>query len=281
MPDRYAVIGNPIAHSKSPRIHAAFAHQTGQDLTYGRILGHPGGFADEVRRFFADGGRGLNVTVPFKEQAWALVDESSPRAQTAGAVNTLIPLASGRLRGDNTDGVGLVRDLGANHGFRFTGRRVLLLGAGGASRGVLRPLLETGLRELVIANRTASKAFDLAESAAALGPVWGSGLADLGAIANDGFDLIINATSAGLAGEAPALPEGSLVPGGWTYDMLYGDQPTDFCRWGESQGASRVLDGLGMLVEQAAESFWLWRGLRPETAPVIAMLRQPKADEPI
>jgi shikimate dehydrogenase len=281
MADRYAVIGNPIAHSKSPRIHAAFARQTGQDLTYGRILGHPDGFADEVRRFFADGGRGLNVTVPFKEQAWALVDERSPRAETAGAVNTLIPLHDERLRGDNTDGVGLVRDLGVNHGFRFTGRRVLLLGAGGASRGVLRPLLETGLGELVIANRTASKALDLAESAVALGPARGSGLADLGAIANGGFDLIVNGTSAGLAGEIPALPEGCLAPDGWMYDMLYGDQPTAFCRWGVTQGAARVLDGLGMLVEQAAESFWLWRGLRPETAPVIAMLREPRSDEPI
>ena len=280
MADRYAVIGNPIAHSKSPRIHAAFARQTGQDLTYGRILGHPDGFADEVRRFFADGGRGLNVTVPFKEQAWALVDERSPRAQTAGAVNTLIPLHDGRLRGDNTDGVGLVRDLGVNHGFRFTGRRVLLLGAGGASRGVLRPLLEKGLKELVIANRTASKALDLAESAAALGPVRGSGLADLGAIAYGGFDLIVNGTSAGLAGEVPALPEACLATDGWIYDMLYGDQPTAFCRWGVTQGAARVLDGLGMLVEQAAESFWLWRGLRPETAPVIARLRQPRSDEP-
>ena len=271
--DRYAVIGNPIAHSKSPRIHAAFARQTGQDLTYGRILGHPDGFADEMRRFFADGGRGLNVTVPFKEQAWALVDEHSPRALTAGAVNTLIPLRDGRLRGDNTDGVGLVRDLVINHGFRFTGRRVLLLGAGGASRGVLRPLLETGLKELVIANRTASKALDLAESAAALGPVRGSGLADLGAIAYGGFDLIVNATSAGLAGKVPALPEACLATDGWIYDMLYGDQPTAFCRWGVTQGAARVLDGLGMLVEQAAESFWLWRGVRPKTGPVMALLR--------
>lgn len=275
MSDRYAVIGNPIAHSKSPLIHAAFARQTGQDLTYGRILGHPGAFVDEVRAFFADGGRGLNITVPFKEQAWALADERSPRAETAGAVNTLIPLAQGGLRGDNTDGVGLVRDLRSNHGFVFTGRRVLLLGAGGASRGVLRPLLETGLSELVIANRTPAKALDLAASATSLGPVQGCGLADLGAIANDGFDLIVNGTSAGLSGETPALPAGCLAPHGWTYDMLYGDQPTAFCRWGSSQGAARVLDGLGMLVEQAAESFWLWRGLRPETAPVIAMLRGP------
>ncbi|MGE5155454.1 MAG: shikimate dehydrogenase [Bdellovibrio bacteriovorus] len=281
MSDRYAVIGNPIAHSKSPAIHAAFARQTRQDLTYGRILGHPDAFSDEVRRFFADGGRGLNVTVPFKEQAWALVDERSSRAETAGAVNTLIPLSEGRLRGDNTDGVGLVRDLGVNHGFAFADRRILLLGAGGASRGVLRPLLETGLRELVIANRTASKALDLAASAADLGPVRGTGLDDLGAIANGGFDLIVNGTSAGLAGETPALPSRCLAPGGWVYDMLYGDQPTPFCRWGSSQGAAQVLDGLGMLVEQAAESFWLWRGLRPETGPVIAMLRQPRSHEPL
>jgi len=279
MSDRYAVIGNPVAHSKSPLIHAAFARQTGQALTYGRILGHPEGFADEVRRFFADGGRGLNVTVPFKEQAWALVDERSPRAETAGAVNTLIPLGNGRLRGDNTDGVGLVRDLGSNQGFQFTGRRVLLLGAGGASRGVLRPLLETGLRELVIANRTAAKALALAAAAAHLGPVRGCGLCDLGPIVNGGFDLIVNGTSAGLSGEVPALPDGCLVPGGWTYDMLYGDAPTPFCRWGVSHGAAQSLDGLGMLVEQAAESFWLWRGLRPQTEPVIALLRNPKVGE--
>ena len=273
MPDRYAVIGNPIAHSKSPLIHCAFARQTGQDLTYGRILGHPDGFAEEVRRFFADGGRGLNVTVPFKEQAWALVDERSPPAETAGAVNTLIPLPGGRLRGDNTDGVGLVRDLEINHGFRLSGRRVLLLGAGGAARGVLRPLLETGLEELVIANRTAAKALELAASAVALGPVRGCGLADLGAIAKGGFGLIVNGTSAGLSGAVPDLPTNCLAPGAWVYDMLYGDGPTAFCRWGASQGAAQALDGLGMLVEQAAESFWLWRGVRPETAPVIALLR--------
>lgn len=280
MPDRYAVIGNPIDHSKSPLIHAAFARQTGQDLTYGRILGHPEDFAAEVRRFFADGGRGLNVTVPFKEQAWALVDERSPRAETAGAVNTLIPLPGGRLRGDNTDGVGLVRDLGVNHGFQLTGRRILLLGAGGASRGVLRPLLETGPRELVIANRTAAKALELAAAAVELGPVRGCGLSDLGTIANGGFDLIVNGTSAGLSGAVPALPEGCLVPGGWTYDMLYGDAPTAFCLWGASHGAVLTLDGLGMLVEQAAESFRLWRGLRPETAPVIALLRHPERGDP-
>jgi shikimate dehydrogenase len=278
MSDRYAVIGNPIAHSKSPQIHGAFARQTGQDLTYGRLLGHADRFAEEVRRFFAEGGRGLNVTVPFKESAWGLADLRTPRAETAGAVNTLIPLSDGRLRGDNTDGVGLVRDLALNHGFAFRGKRVLLLGAGGASRGVLRPLLETRLAQLVIANRTPSKALDLAGSAAALGPVRGCGLADLGDIVNDGFDLIVNGTSAGLAGEVPSLSEGCLVIGGWTYDMLYGDRPTPFCQWGASRGAARALDGLGMLVEQAAESFWMWRGVRPETRPVIEMLRHPDRD---
>lgn len=270
MSARYAVIGNPIAHSKSPLIHNAFARETGQDLVYERILGHLDGFEGDVRGFFAAGGGGLNVTVPFKEQAWAMADDCGPAAQTAGAVNTLIPLSGGRLRGENTDGIGLVRDLGDNHGFPFTGRRLLLLGAGGAARGCLRPLLETRPALLVIANRTASKALALAAELAELGPISGRGLDDLGA---DGFDLIINATSAGLAGDTPDLPPGCLAQGGWAYDMLYGDAPTPFCRWAESQGAARALDGLGMLVEQAAESFRLWRGVRPSTRPVIEMLR--------
>ena len=270
MSDRYAVIGNPIAHSKSPAIHAAFARQTGQDLIYDRILGDPDDFAGEVHRFMAAGGLGLNVTVPFKEPAWALADERSPGAELAGAVNTLIRLADGRLRGDNTDGVGLVRDLADNHGFRFTGARVLLLGAGGAARGVLRPLLKTGLERLVIANRTATRARELAALAAACGPVTGCGLDDL---AGEAFDLIINATSAGLADAVPPIPSDCLAPDGWTYDMLYGDAPTTFQRWGLDHNAAQTLDGLGMLVEQAAESFRLWRGVRPDTASVIARLR--------
>lgn len=271
MPNHYAVIGHPIAHSKSPLIHAAFARQTEQDLEYGRLLGALDDFAGDVRRFFADGGCGLNITVPFKEQAWALADERSARAELAGAVNTLIRLDGKRLRGDNTDGVGLVRDLAENHGFDFNGRRVLLLGAGGAARGVLQPLLASGLRRLVIANRTAAKAHALAALGAPLAPVSGCGLDDLAA---ERFDLIINATSAGLADAVPPIPSDCLAPDGWTYDMLYGDQPTPFCRWGQERGAARVLDGLGMLVEQAAEAFWLWRGVRPETAPVIQALRQ-------
>jgi shikimate dehydrogenase len=269
--DRYAVIGNPVAHSKSPLIHGAFARQTGQDLEYGRILGALGGFALEVRRFFDTGGCGLNVTVPFKEQAWALASERSARAELAGAVNTLLPLPGGGLHGDNTDGAGLIADLAVNHGFDFRGKRVLLLGAGGASRGVLAPLLGTGLGGLVIANRTASRARELGSYAAALGPVCGCGLDALGSSA---FDLIVNATSAGLSGEVPEIPA-CLAPGGWTYDMVYADQPTPFCRWGLALGAACALDGLGMLVEQAAESFRLWRGVRPETGPVIEMLRGP------
>ena len=274
MPEQYAVIGNPIEHSKSPLIHAAFARETGQDMHYGRILGAVDDFAGDARRFFASGGRGLNVTVPFKEQAWELADEHGPAAETAGAVNTLIALEGGRVRGENTDGVGLVRDLTDNHGFGFAGRRVLLLGAGGASRGVLRPLLETGLADLTIANRTAGKARDLAAAGAGQGPVSGCGLDEL---AGSRFDLIINATSAGLGGGVPDIPSDCLETGGWTYDMLYGDAPTAFCRWGRACGAAEALDGLGMLVEQAAESFFLWRGVRPATAPVIARLRAGEA----
>jgi shikimate dehydrogenase len=270
MTDRYAVIGNPIKHSKSPLIHQAFAAQTGESLTYERLLGHLDGFAADVRAFFAAGGRGLNVTTPFKEQAWALVDERSPRAESAGAVNTLIPLADGRLRGDNTDGAGLVRDLSLNHGCLLAGCRILLLGAGGASKGVVRPLLECGPERLVIANRTAAKARQLAAALQPLGPVLGCGLDEL---EGDQFDLIINGTAAGLQGEVPPLPDGILAGGGWTYDMMYASEPTAFVRWGQTQRAVAALDGLGMLVEQAAESFLVWRGVRPPSAQVLRELR--------
>ncbi len=270
MNDRYAVIGNPIDHSKSPLIHAAFARQTGQQMEYGRILGSLEDFAGDVQRFVAEGGRGLNVTVPFKEQAWRLLEDRSPRAESAGAVNTLIVLDGGALRGDNTDGVGLVRDLADNQGFDFLGKRILLLGAGGAARGVLRPLLETGLTSLFIANRTASKALALVEAGRAFGDVGGGGLDTLAARR---FDLIINATAAGLRNSVPPIPGQCLADGGWTYDMVYADEPTPFCRWGLAHGAGRAVDGLGMLVEQAAESFLLWRGVRPDTAPVIKTLR--------
>ncbi len=270
MTDRYAVIGNPVAHSKSPFIHQAFAERTGEDLEYVRILGQPGHFDRAVTDFLASGGKGLNITVPFKEDAWRLADECSERAEAAGAVNTLILLPDGGLRGDNTDGVGLVRDLTANHGCKLAGAEILLLGAGGASRGVLRPLLETGPKRLVIANRTASKAEALAIDSAGLGEVSGCGLDQL---KGESFDVIINATAAGLTDEVPAIPDDILRPGGWTYDMMYGDRPTAFMRWGKAHGAGHVLGGLGMLVEQAAESFYLWRGILPETAPIIKMLK--------
>ena len=269
MTDRYAVIGNPVEHSRSPQIHTAFARQTGEDIAYGRILGDLDAFEADVRGFFAAGGRGLNVTVPFKERACDLADALSERAAAAGAVNTLIATADG-VRGDNTDGVGLVRDLGCNHLFDFAGARVLLLGAGGAARGVLRPLLGERPGSLLVANRTASRAVALAGSAAGLGPVTGCGLDGLAGLK---FDLIINATAAGLAAQVPDIPDDCLAEGGWTYDMLYSNQPTAFVDWGRAHGAARALDGLGMLVEQAAESFRLWRGVQPDTGPVIESLR--------
>jgi shikimate dehydrogenase len=268
MTDKYAVIGNPIEHSKSPQIHTAFAGQTGEDISYGKILGQS--FNEDVRAFITGGGKGLNITVPFKEDAWRLVDERSPRAETAGAVNTLILLDDGRLRGDNTDGVGLVRDLMGNHAADLADKRILLLGAGGASRGVVRPLLEQRPRQLVIANRTAAKAVALAGELQNLGSVVGCGLNEL-----DGkpFDIIINGTAAGLGGRVPDIPEDCLALDGVVYDMMYSDEPTAFMRWGCEHGAAMALDGLGMLVEQAAESFFLWRNIRPRTEPVIRLLR--------
>ncbi len=271
MTDRYAVIGNPIGHSLSPRIHQAFARQTGEPVEYGRILGDPDHFEEDVRRFFAEGGKGLNVTVPFKERAWKLADRLAERAQRARAVNTLALEADGSLLGENTDGVGLVRDLAVNHGFRFAGKRLLLLGAGGATRGVVWPLLEQRPAGLVIANRTAARAEVLAQEIREQGGVvQGCGLE---ALAGRRFDLIVNGTAAGLKGEIPAIPADCLTPGGWVYDMMYSTEPTAFVRWGQAHGAGKALDGLGMLVEQAAESFRIWRGVRPETAAVIGMLR--------
>ena len=269
--DRYAVIGNPIGHSKSPQIHNAFARQTGQQLEYSQLLGETDRFEQQIRDFMAAGGKGLNVTVPFKVDAWRLMDERSARAESARAVNTIILLSDGRLRGDNTDGIGLVRDLCDNQGANLQGIRILLLGAGGAARGVLLPLLETEPSQVTIANRTASKAVNLATDLKALGPIEGCGFEQL---SGGQFDLIINATAAGLSDQVPDIPDRLLAEGGRCYDMMYGDKPTAFMRWGEQQGAAHCVDGLGMLVEQAAESFYLWRGIRPDTAPVIQALRK-------
>ncbi|WEN40985.1 Shikimate dehydrogenase (NADP(+)) [Thauera sp. GDN1] len=271
--DRYAVIGNPIAHSKSPQIHAAFARQTGQALRYEALLAPVDGFAPAVADFRAHGGRGMNVTVPFKLEAFALAERHTPRAQAAGAVNTLAFGADGIL-GDNTDGAGLVRDLTTNLDFALAGRRILLLGAGGATRGVLLPLLDSRPASLTIANRTVAKAQALA---ALFTPHAGRAQVDacgFDALAGRRFDLVINATAASLAGELPPLPPGLYAEGALAYDMMYGRGHTPFMRAALADGAARVADGLGMLVEQAAESFALWRGVRPDTAAPLAELRR-------
>jgi shikimate dehydrogenase len=270
-PEIYAVMGNPIAHSQSPRIHTAFAHQTGQHMVYTAILVAVDGFARALDEFQAGGGKGLSITLPFKSQAWASMDELTPRAERAGAVNAVLFGTDGRRLGDNTDGAGLLRDILHNHASRIDGERILLLGAGGAVRGVLGPLLERGPAQVVIVNRTREKAVALAAEFRSLGPVESCAYPDL---RGRDFDLIINGTSASLTGQVPPLPERVLAPGGWCYDMMYGAAPTVFVEWGRAHGAARSVDGLGMLVEQAAESFFLWRGVRPDTAPVIHSLRE-------
>ena len=264
MTDRYAVFGHPIAHSKSPQIHTAFARQTGQDIRYEAILAPLDGFAASVAAFIAAGGRGANVTVPFKEEALRLASRLSPRAQRAGAVNTLSFDADGIL-GDNTDGAGLVADLSRNLRCTIAGKRILLLGAGGAARGVIEPLLDQQPAALVIANRTVSRAEELAE-------LFGRGVRACGFdVADTPFDLVINATAASLAGDLPPLSPRVFAPDTLAYDMMYG-RDTPFLDFARTHGA-RTADGLGMLVEQAAEAFYLWRRVRPDTAPVIAALR--------
>jgi len=268
-PPRYAVIGNPVAHSKSPRIHALFAQQTGKALEYGLLPAELDGFAQVVRTFFAQGGAGLNVTVPFKEQAYTLADVLSARAKAAGAVNTLW-MQDGRLHGCNTDGVGLVGDL-VRLGVRLSGARVLMVGAGGAARGVLQPLIDAGCTLLRIVNRNASRAHELAAAWQGVAPVQAGGLAD--AAVDGGWDVVINATSTGLAGQAPQLPSGLYAAGGVAYDMMYGPKPTPFLVQARADGAALCADGLGMLVGQAAESFRIWHGVRPDPEPVLQRLR--------
>jgi shikimate dehydrogenase len=267
MTDHYAVFGNPIAHSKSPAIHAAFARQTGQDMDYVAVLAPLDGFGAVVEAFQAHGGAGANVTVPFKEQAFVLAHRRTARAEAAGAVNTL-SFREGETLGDNTDGVGLVRDLTHNLGWELQGRRILLMGAGGAARGVVLPLLAEGPAELFIVNRTVAKAEELVRRFPDAACLAGGGYESL-----DGkrFDGVINATAASLAGDLPPLPDEVFAPDAWAYDMMYGRE-TPFMTFARARGA-RVADGLGMLVEQAAESFLLWRGVRPQTAPVIEALR--------
>jgi len=265
-PDRYAVMGNPVTHSKSPRIHALFAGQTGQRLCYDAIQVDPGGFAQAVGNFVAHGGKGLNITVPFKEEAFRLVDHTTDRAGHAGAVNTITVKRDG-LYGDNTDGIGLVRDI-ARHGGELAGRELLLLGCGGAARGIIAPLLAQAPKRLYIANRTASKAMDVAALFLQQGDVQGGGFSEL----RGRFDWVINATSASLHHESLALATDILNSGAWCYDLMYGQLDNPFAAWARQAGAEKLLDGLGMLVEQAAESFYIWRGVMPETAAVWEVL---------
>jgi shikimate dehydrogenase len=268
MADKYVVIGNPVAHSKSPEIHARFAQQTGEQISYERLAAPLDGFEATVAAFMEAGGRGANVTVPFKLEAYALATELSVRAQAAGAVNTL-RFSGDIIYGDNTDGVGLVTDIVRNAGIALQGKRVLLLGAGGAARGVLLPLLEQQPAELVIANRTLDKAELLVQEFSAPHGVLRASSYD----ALDGaYDVIVNATSASLADALPPLDGGVFAAGALAYDMMYSRDATPFMRFAASHGAA-VRDGLGMLVEQAAESFHVWRGVRPDTGPVHAALR--------
>ncbi len=268
-PDRYAVIGHPVSHSRSPFIHSRFAAQTHQQLEYGTIDAAPDRFEAVVREFFAGNGKGLNVTVPHKEAAARLVDELTPRARRAGAVNTLALRQDGSVLGDNTDGAGLARDLANNHRISLAGRRVLLRGAGGAVRGVLAPLLGLKPSQLTIVNRTVQRARELAEEFGDLGVIAAIGYGELNGAP---YDIVINATAASLAGELPALPAGIVNKDSICYDLAYARDDTPFVRWAHERGVARAMDGLGMLVEQAAESFHLWRGVRPDTASVLSAL---------
>ena len=270
MTGRYAVIGNPVAHTLSPRIHAAFAQQTAEDIEYGMILAPIGEFASTVERFRAEGGHGLNVTVPFKLDAFAFATRLTERAQSAGAVNTL-KFENDAVLGDNTDGAGLVADI-ARLGISIVGKRILLMGAGGAARGVVLPLLDQRPAFVAIANRTVPKAVALAEQRAGRGPIQGGSYVDF---SDERFDVIINATSASLHGEVPPLPDRTFATATLAYDMVYGARPTAFLARANAHGVPHVADGLGMLIEQAAESFYVWRGVRPpRTASIIAMLRE-------
>jgi len=272
MSDLYAVFGNPIGHSRSPAIHTAFAAATGEDVVYQARLAPIDGFAASVAEFVAAGGKGANVTVPFKEEAFRLCSRLSERAARACAVNTL-DFRAGGIFGDNTDGAGLVRDIAHNLGFALAGKRILLLGAGGAARGVIAPLLGEQPAALQIANRSADKAQALAASFADVQPGAVSG-GSFGELAGREFDVLINATSASLSGSALPLPAGLFAAGSLAYDMMYGKGETPFLQQARTQGAGRLADGLGMLVEQAAEAFFVWRGVRPQTAALLAELRR-------
>lgn len=275
MTDKYAVIGNPISHSKSPLIHSEFAKQTEQDLEYTAIevsqdaLGSSLSQLRDILKL-----KGINITVPFKEQAWQLVENQSNRAKRAGAINTLVFNDDGSMYGDNTDGVGLCRDLTDNNSIELRGKRILLLGAGGAARGVIEPLLSYDPLELFVANRTASKAHALVDLFSDLGHIRGGGFEDI----KPPYDVVINATAASLQGEVPPLPDNLLADNAACYDMMYSDSDTAFISWAKQHGAAKAIDGLGMLVEQAAEAFRLWRGVMPDTRSVMALIRSQQSN---
>jgi shikimate dehydrogenase len=269
-PDRYALIGHPVAHSRSPLIHTVFARQTGQRLTYELIDAPPDGFETAVRGFSAAGGKGLNVTVPHKQAAFALCSRSSEAATIAGAVNT-ISVVDGELHGDNTDGIGLVRDVTVNLRQALAGQRIVVLGAGGAARGIVGPLLGEKPAELVVANRSKERADDVV---AQFGDsvLVARAFAELAALPP--FDVLINATSAGLKGEAPPFPASLVGPTSFCYDLAYGSTDTPFVAWAKANGAAHAVHGWGMLVEQAAESFAIWRGVRPDTKPLLKQVQR-------
>ena len=271
MTDRYGVVGHPVGHSWSPFIHGLFARETRQNMRYRLYDFAPEEFAARVHDFFTLGGRGLNVTLPHKIAAVELASELSSRAEHAGAVNTLALQKDGTILGDNTDGVGLVRDLCDNLGLVIIRRRILIIGAGGATRGVIAPLLALEPAELVIANRTPARAQEMAGAFAGLGPVRGTGLPD---ISGKPFDLVINATSASLTGGLPAVPSSAIGPETVCYDMAYSRTDTPFMQWALKQGCACAKQGWGMLVEQAAESFRIWRGVKPATASVLSALKE-------
>lgn len=270
--DRYAVVGYPVKHSRSPFIHAMFAKQTNQILSYQMMEVAPRNLDAEVKRFFETGGKGLNITVPHKQAVHKTTQFQTPRAEFAGAINTIVLMQDGTLLGDNTDGVGLLNDLTQNLHASLRDTRILLLGAGGAARGVLAPLLQQAPTEVVIANRNLERAEQLVDEFMTLGPV--SSVA-FNAIEPVQFDFVINATSASLQGEMPELPAGIIGEDTLCYDMAYSNDDTVFTKWAKQQGAAKAVVGWGMLVEQAAESFFLWRGVKPNTKPVLEALLNP------
>ena len=266
--DNYCVMGNPVAHSKSPQIHTAFAEQTRQNIYYQAIQVNDGKFKEAIKEFQVQGGKGLNITLPFKGEAWEISENRSSRAERALAVNT-ISFDDGKIVADNTDGIGLIRDLTINHDISIKDKDILILGAGGAVRGILDPLFDEQPGKLVIANRTFSRAEKLADIFSDRGDISACGFDEL---AGSSFDIVINGTSASLQGEVPFLPEDILNDNACCYDMMYSMSDTPFVTWARAHGATSAFDGLGMLVEQAAESFFIWRGVRPETGSVIDLV---------